>query len=190
MIINFDLHPNSISKVIFDLEKIKQDIQTVMMQEFLELCCKWLINKANYYIMLSTIGDIVKNSIMGGWSYIVNGDTATITNISDKAVFVEFGVGQIGSEIPHPNADLANYEYNVNDREYWYFTANSLENVDLQQGFSYKQNKKDGKLRIKTRGSWRVMYAFQAILDARDDLTQGNGEFQEMWDSVKARYIG
>ena len=187
MVVNLD--KKSIRNAIKKLQTIKKQFKSgVIISDFLKGVCEWLIFRASNYVKNSDIGENIKADINSHWSYKVNGNSAKITNDSDSAVFVEFGVGTMGEQIPHDNASNAGYEYNVNNRHYWVYNVKSEEDVDMHKGYIAKP-KSDGTVWIITKGSWRVMYAYQAIVDARADLMNPNGEIAQIWKTVKSRYI-
>ena len=192
------------AKSIKDAKKQILDIKKVIPQmnrEFMTQCCKWIIEKAKWYVENSDIGSMVKTDINTHWSYIVTDNSAKITNDSDKAVFVEFGVGIVGQGNPHPNASSESYNYNIpskskDENGMWYFWTNSNE-LDLPfkavediRGFLDYRGASGKRIVVGTRGAEGLMYAYQAIVDARQDLRNPNGDLPRMWKEIKARYIG
>ena len=168
-----------------------------MQNEFLENVAQWLINRANMYLNHSDIGENVKNDIINGWEYNFTANGIKIINKSQKSVFVEFGVGVVGQSQSHPQASEEGYEYNVDsyykDRKgtgTWVFKS-SLENLDLPRDnveFAYNESETD--YAIVTRGATGVWYAYNAIVDARMELSKFNGgEIGEIWEKIKSRYI-
>lgn len=187
MKITVALNNKSIKDAIKQLNNVKKQMVTNIVPEYLELVCKWLIDRASWYVTNSDIGENVKADINSHWSYTITGNSAKIVNDSDKAVFVEFGVGSMGARIPHENASQTGYNYNVHDRTYWVYPVKSLEDVDMHKG--YKTADGGDNIWIITKGSWRVMFAYQAIVDAKEDLRNPNGELAKLWRGVKVRYI-
>jgi hypothetical protein len=184
-----ELNKKSVENAIKKLNEVEKKLKDgVMISDFLAGVCEWLIFRASTYVKDSDIGENVKSDINAGWSYVVSGKNAKITNNSDKAVFVEFGVGSMGEQIPHDNAEQTEYQYNVNNRHYWVYNVDSVEDVDMHKGYIAKP-RKDGSIWIITKGSWRVMYAYQAIVDAKVDLMNQNGQIAQIWKTVKSRYI-
>lgn len=187
--ISFGLDKKSIKEAIKKINAVKKEfLNGTIIYDFLEGVCKWLIFKASTYVKNSDIGENVKQDINSHWSYVIKGNQATIINDSMQAVFVEFGVGTMGEQIPHDNANKAEYEYNVNTQYYWAYPADDLEDVDMHKGYIAKE-RKDGGFWIITKGSWRVMYGYQAIVDARQDLQNPNGQIAQIWKTVKTRYL-
>lgn len=189
MKIQVELNTKSISNAIRKLKRIEYTVQRTLVPEFVKACCEWIIERAKWYVDNSDIGANVKNDINSHWSYVLTGDAARILNDSDKAVFVEFGVGAMGEAIPHDNAKEAGYNYNVNNHKYWVYPVDSLDDVDMHEGYLSREDTKGrGMIWIITKGSWRVMYAHQAIIDAKESLMH-NGELVQIWRRLEARYL-
>ena len=178
------LNSRSVNALKKRIQIMKSNIP-ILMERFLKDVAEWIIEKAKWYVENSDIGANVKADINDHWSYTISGKSAKIVNDSDKAVFVEFGVGSMGAMIPHDMAKSEGYQYNVNDHTYWVFTVEDEEDVDMHQGYQTK-NAPDGQIYIITKGSWRVMYAYQSIVDAKDELRKvGGGEIGRLWKKAK-----
>lgn len=196
MKIKIALNYKSINNAINQLNAIKKNVPA-MQQEFIMLVAHWVTNKANDYINFSDIGSSVKDEIKGGWEYEPTTNGVKIINRTQKAVFVEFGVGIVGQGDSHPQASIEGYEYNMDsyykDRKQtgaWVFQS-SLERLDLPLNnveFAYNESGTDYAL--VTRGSKGVWYAYNAIVDAQMELAKANGgEIGELWETVKRKYI-
>ena len=175
-----------------------------MMRDFLEDVAVWVINRANFHINKSDVGELVKLEIRNGWEYNFTNEGVLIRNSTDKAVFVEFGVGVVGQAKAHPNASAQSYEYNVDSGKKstdgsWTFFTNEQE-LDLPQSaleekYTYKNprgKKGEGgnRLLVRTHGTQGVWYAYNAIVDAKVELSKANGgEIGALWEKVKSRYI-
>lgn len=171
-----------------------------MQQEFLIQVAHWVTEKANNYINLSDIGSLVKDQIKSGWEYEQTSNGVKIINRTEKAVYVEFGVGVVGQTQSHPNASAEGYEYNM-ESPYksadgsWSFWLNSNERDLPMSAFedfgTYDDHRKGGKrMVVTTRGAKGVWYAYNAIVDAQMELAKANGgEIGKMWEDIKARYI-
>ena len=173
-----------------------------MTKDFLEDVALWMINRANFHLNNSDIGENVKIDIRNAWVYDFTPTGIKITNDADKAVFVEFGVGIVGQSEAHPNANAEGYEYNVDSESKsadgaWSFYANSNE-LDLPQSALLAHNWYNGdrgkgkgqRLFIMTKGAKGVWYAYNAIVDARVELGKSNGgEIGALWEKVKREYI-
>ena len=194
--ITIELNTKSINEARKYLLNLKKQIPK-MQQELLVAVAHWVTEKANKYIDLSDIGYLVKEQIKGGWEYQQSSNGIKIINRTQKAVFVEFGVGIVGQGDAHPQASVEGYEYNVDsyhkDRKgsgTWVFQS-SLDELDLPLNnveFAYNESGTD--YAIVTRGAKGVWYAYNAIVDAQMELAKsGGGEIGKMWEDIKARYI-
>ena len=166
MKINIELNRKSIEQAKKQLMYVKK-ILPQMQKEFLEYVAIWLINRANFYVNNADIGELVKLEITNGWEYDFTESGILIKNTTDKAVFVEFGVGVVGQSQAHPNATAEGYEYNMDSQSKsidgsWTFFTNS-EELDLPQDALlahnwYKGNRGKGgekgkRLLIMTKGA-------------------------------------
>jgi hypothetical protein len=198
--ITIELNRQSIKNAQKYLLNLKKQIPK-MQQEFLIQVAHWVTEKANNYINLSDIGSLVKDQIKSGWEYEQTSNGVKIINRTEKAVFVEFGVGIVGQTQSHPNASAEGYEYNM-ESPYksadgsWSFWLNSNERDLPMSAFedfgTYDDHRKGGKrMVVTTRGAKGVWYAYNAIVDAQMELAKVNGgEIGEMWDKIVKRYIG
>ena len=198
--ITIQLNTKSINDARKYLLNLKKQIPK-MQQEFLMAVAHWVTARANTYINLSDIGSLVKDQIKGGWEYEQTPNGVKIINRTEKAVFVEFGVGVVGQSESHPNASAEGYEYNM-ESPYktadgtWYFWTNSNE-LDLPlsamediRGYDDHRGEKGKRIIFGTRGAKGVWYAYNAIVDAKAELAKsGGGEIGKMWEDIKARYI-
>ncbi len=214
--INIELSEKSIQNAIQELKRLESTIKKVN-KDFLKYVCEWIINKANKYIQLSDLGSIVKETIIRAWSYKISNNGAKIINnaiasrrIGGKietvplAVLVEFGVGIEGFLNPHPLAELEGYEYDVPSTGKradgsWGFYTNEEEldipKSELLSQHTFDSDHKRGqggksgyRLYVKTMGTEGVMYAYNAIVDAKASLI--NGELAKKWNEILERYIG
>lgn len=197
--ITVQLNTKSINEAGKYLLNLKKQIPK-MQQEFLIQVAHWVTEKANNYINLSDIGSLVKDQIKSGWEYEQTSNGVKIINRTEKAVFVEFGVGVVGQTQSHPNASAEGYEYNM-ESPYksadgsWSFWLNSNERDLPMSAFedfgTYDDHRKGGKrMVVTTRGAKGVWYAYNAIVDAQMELAKANGgEIGKMWEDIKARYI-
>ena len=206
--LNIELSVKSIDQAIKTLQFAKKQYKRGgLVRDFLELVCEWIIKRANQYINSSDIGDLVKIDIRNGWEYEIFDGQAKIINRTEKAVFVEFGVGAVGENNPHPNATkqpLEHYQYNLpsiykDEFGMWYFWANSNELdiprsaiVDIRgyDDFRGRGGEKGKRIIVGTMGSEGVMYAYNALMDAKMDLQNPNGEISKIWNKLEEEYIG
>ena len=196
MKINIELNQKSIQEAKKKLLYVKKVLPQIT-RDFMEDVAMWLIEKANLHLNNSDIGENVKIDIRNGWVYNFTPTGLQITNSTEKAVFVEFGVGVVGQSQAHPQASAEGYEYNQdspakdNDGS-WHFFANEAD-LDLpKSAIDYGLNGKgsQNRMAIYTRGAKGVWYAYNAIVDANMELAKANGgEIGALWEKAKTRYI-
>lgn len=164
-----------------------KDFQQIL-NKFLVKCFQRITEKANANV--DVIEDFtsegIKTDIKNSWNYVLAGDTLIGENNSEKAVYIEFGVGAWGERYgAHPNASEAGYQYNVPSsykraEGAWNFFPVSEVNIDLRtSNYSVKNTTKQGKVRIWTRGNEAGKYLFNAIMDFI-----ANQEGQTLWQET------
>jgi hypothetical protein len=199
MKINIELNRKSVEQAKRQFIYVKK-ILPKMQKDFLEDVAMWLINKANTHLNNSDIGENVKIDIRNGWEYDFTSTGIKITNRTEQAVFVEFGVGVVGQGNAHPQASVEGYEYNLpspykyagkyHDDDTWRFTKQSTQDVDLPKDSYETWTMGSGALKIITRGAKGVWYAYNAIVDAQMELAKANGgEIGALWETIKRKYI-
>lgn len=110
--------------------------------------------------------------IKGGWvkEESEGGLLVTLSNTYNKAVYIEFGVGQVGAEQSHENAGKAGYQYDKNshgDKGWGFYIGD--EPLDLQRGYYYDFYKyNQNKFWIWTKGSPSTMFLYHAAMDFVD----------------------
>lgn len=190
MKIDITLNSKSIKNAIKTLQLARVQLENEMLTEFLFTCCTWLYDRANGYVMLSSIGDGVKNNIISSWQVPTiekRGKrlVATLKNTDDQSVYVEFGVGIVGQENPHERATVEAYEYNIGKKinpvtHQWIFNVSDDSDIDIQADYIDLRTENT----VKTKGSPAVMYAFNAVVDL---LHFG---IKPIWEQIKLRYWG
>lgn len=173
-------YKDAISKIV----ELRDKTLPKMRQEFLKRVCEKIIELARGNLIFAEIGFLVKDEISYSWEYEIIGDKAKIINTSDKAVYIEFGVGATGGEKPHPMASESGYEYNVpsphkNIDDTWLFYSSSDESLDIEFDNIYARNEHW----IMTRGQKGYMYLFNAVEDFKS-----NGYAKEIWNEIKREY--
>lgn len=162
--INFD--EKSIKNAIIELNKVQQKLYTTVPKRFLTLCSNWIINRANERIRDLDIGSEVKEDIISRWRVSnLSNNRIKVINDSNKAVFVEFGVGKIGKESPHPQSSSEGYEYNKDSGKkdrygQWRFTLENKDQIDLIADY-YSKNENT----ITTKGSPANLYLYNSLMD-------------------------
>lgn len=203
MRINVRLNERSIDNAIQQIEKIKHELENKIFDNFIVRCYRYFVERADIYLNGSNIGENVINDIQFGWELkepVTVGSSgngfvklARFVNTADKAVFVEFGVGDVGERNPHKNAVEAMYEYNVpslskyagqhHDENTWRFYARDRSDIDLIEGNYETWPTANGRIKVITTGSPSVMYAFNALQDLR-------AEIPKIWKEIKIEYWG
>ena len=194
MKIKVELNKHSINKAIETLKKAQSQLKGDMLDEFYRECYNFFVVRANNYLSSSDIGNLVISDIESSWRFEKTNNGAKFTNNAEKAVYVEFGVGAIGSENPHPNANETSYQYDVNSKSKtwdrsWYFYTNSNElDIPLSsltdiRGFDDHRGKRGKRLVVGTRGTKGCFYAFNAL----DDLRL---EIPKIWKKIEKKYWG
>ena len=189
----------SIDDAVFKLNVLRKFYSQIQ-YEFMQFVCEWIINRANFYIDFLDIGSLVRTDIKNSWDYEISPTfSAQITNTAEKAVFVEFGVGVVGQMQPHPMANREGYQYNMpsiykyagkhHDENTWRFVKQSESEVDLPQGTYETWEKASGALKIITTGTEGAMFAYNAVVDAKMDLMNPNGELATEWNRILERYM-
>lgn len=187
------LNSKSINALISQLNEIKTTILPNMIEHFLTRCCEEIKIKANKNLETSGLGADVISEIQGQWSISVKGKNALLRNGEGRGYMVEFGVGEIGENNPHPKADLT-YAYNIptdykDQYGQWRFRVDSTQEIDLAVGF-YKiveineYETGESKLTIKTKGSPPIMFLYNALLDFKTEKL-----YEKLWRETKIKFI-
>lgn len=196
MKINIELNQKSIQEAKRQLLQVKK-VLPLMTRDFLEDVAMWVIDRANLHLNNSDIGENVKIDIRNGWVYNFTPTGIQITNSTEKAVFVEFGVGIVGQGQAHPQALAEGYDYNV-DSKYkdrkgtgtWVFKSTLMDLDVPKDSVEFAYNAIGNDYAIVTRGTKGVWYAYNAIVDAQMELAKPNGgEIGALWDETKRKYI-
>ena len=123
------------------------------------------------------------SEIADGWEYERTKNGARFINNTEKAVFVEFGVGSVGQDTPHENANkLGNsYKYNIGSKikedGTWIFNVSDDSDIDVENIINRTEHT------VKTKGSRAVMYAFNSLMDLQLELPK-------IWQELKLKYLG
>ena len=197
MRINIDLSKKSIENAIKQIKAVQKKVQKDLPRVYLEKCVAKIIELANQNLMITDIGSEVKALIQSSWQISpVVGNRIVLTNNAEfesgknLAVFVEFGVGRVGSSKPHELASQSNYEYNVwsmrkdpNDR--WTYTLEGGEDrMNIESGY-YEGGETDKGFYFKTAGSPATMFLYKAW-----KTFETSGAYKTLWEQAKAEVIG
>lgn len=174
----------SIDKAIKQVEEYQKRLKSII-PSFLTLCAQRIVEIANQNLDRDGgslgIGNGIIAEIKTGWEIQPveekgKGYSVSIRNNTDKATYIEFGVGQVGANEPHENAQKAGYGYDLNNhgnRGWSFFIhTNDLRDIDIGKEYRDIEIARRSGVEIITRGQPALMYAFNAIIDFK-----GNKEF-------------
>lgn len=168
-IININFDKKSIQSAIKQVKEIQTKMQKEVPNVFVNKCLVWVKNKANEYLSSLPMESLITSDIMARWEITITNGIGRLVNTSDKAVYVEFGVGKVAQGNPHPNASLEGYEYNIQNgkKDYknrWRFMVDENEGIDLLMDYYEEEPRKD-KLLITTSGSPANLYLYNSAMD-------------------------
>lgn len=179
--INFDV--KSIREAIKEIEGIKKKFKKEIPDLFLSKCLEWVKDRANnFYLPNIKMSSKILGDINAGWRIEkISQNIKRLVNDSDKAVFVEFGVGIVAQSKPHPNSSNNNpqYEYNIKTNRkdkygQWRFRVNDSNDIDLVEG-NYTQEEN----LITTSGSPANLYLYNAAMDL-----VSTGAYKTIWQET------
>lgn len=128
------------------------------------------------------IGSLIEAQILANWEIDDKEKNRVILkNNSQKATYVEFGVGEVGAGAQHEKASELGYQYdmpskykwtNKNGQTHWYISFHSADEIDLPPEY-YEQLTMDkyarrSRMYIRTQGQPSTMFLFQAAMDFCD----------------------
>ena len=184
-IINISLDTRSVKQAIKEINKVQKKLSKQVPKVYLTKCIDYIVAKANEYLMQVNMDNSIIADIQTHWTieHIGNNQIRLVNN-SDKAVFVEFGVGMIGQQNAHPNSYATNYEYNIptrakNSAGYWAFEVDKEKGVDLVANYYRVRQKKSGTDVAITKGSPANLYLYNAIMDF-----QTTGAYKKLWQET------
>lgn len=194
MKISISFNEQSIKEAQKKVKKYQKNLELAT-QDFVRNVCLWIVERANFYLDRHDIGSLVKEDIKSSWRVFPTETGVKLVNEASKSHFVEFGVGIVAENDPHPNAFEAGYEYNVESKSklydgMWYFWVNSNEldlplyALDDPKGFDDHRGKRGKRMVVGTRGTTGAMFAYNALVD----LKSGN-VLQRLWQEAKERFL-
>lgn len=192
MKLTIDLDSKSVQNAIRELYRAKYNVPKAL-DELLYLSCERIALLANQNLEWVGIGDLVKERIKASWDISVSNGVATLTNLYEKAVYVEFGTGVVGEQNPHANARKAGYDYNVDspykdEQGRWVFYADYAE-LDMPmsalEDITVFRKDNASRMQIRTSGAPATMFVFNAIMRFKSE-----NHAKELWEQVKAKYWG
>lgn len=176
-VINIGFDTKSIRQAIKEIENIRRKFSNIIPQAYLSKCADYVISRANEYLSNYNIDGEITADIQTHWSKeMPTSNTIKVINDSDKAVFIEFGVGRVGSISSHPNASESGYQYNLPSNAKsvngtWAFDVRDKNGIDLVKG--YYKHRRDA---VVTSGSPANMYLYNATLDLIS-----SGAYKRLW---------
>lgn len=180
--INFDL--KSLKRAIKQVDEINRKFKKNICPTFIKKCLIWIKDRANTYLQNINMDGEIITDIQNSWSIeAISNNVMRLVNTSRKAVFVEFGVGVVGQQNSHPEANGQSYEYNKPSRfkhsdGRWYFNAQHKQYaIDLNEGyFAIYQRENSGKIVAVTKGSPANLYLYNSAMDLLS-----TGTHQTLW---------
>lgn len=191
MNIRIPLSANGIRHAQNEIRKIRDKFASgEIIRVFLEECTQYILAQTEFYLDNSGLGENVISDIKSHWVIQIMGNRAVMTNNSNKAVFVEFGVGIVGKGDPHPKASEEGYKYDVDkptkdeDRS-WHFYSDEVDLDIPKSAIDYGVNGKgeNNRMSIYTRGTKGVWYSYNALQDLIMNI-------RDIWNNVKRKVIG
>lgn len=179
----------TVDKAIKQIEEYQKRVQNLI-PDFLKACVEAVRDKANNYIGNFGYDSETVSAIQNGWKPIEKGNPTILENAYDKAVYIEFGTGIVGSNEAHEMASESGYAYDVNahGEKGWSFVVSSDEyadGVDLPEKY-YKKGKTDHTgmwFSIRTKGAPATMFLYQSAMD----LFQVDKGHERIWKELTKR---
>lgn len=185
-VINISLDTKSVKQAIKEINKVQKKLSNQVPKVYLTKCVDYIVAKANEYLMQVNMDSSIIADIQTHWMVEHYGNNQIrLVNNSDKAVFVEFGVGIVGQQNAHPNSYKTNYEYNIPTKAKkldgsWVFELDKDNAVDLVVGrYRTVRETQRGNQVIKTKGSPANLYLYNAIMDF-----QTTGAYKRLWQET------
>lgn len=181
MKINIDYDKKSIDNAIKQIEEYQKRLQNII-PSFLRLCAQRVQEIAAERLSAIGIGTNIETEILLNW-HIDDSDKnrVILENTSDKATYVEFGVGEIGAGSPHDLAEEQGYKYNIPSKykwtnskgqAHWYISFHSTADIDLPKQYYERLTTEEyanrSRIYIRTQGQPATMFLFNAMIDFID----------------------
>lgn len=111
-----------------------------------------------------------------------------LINTHDKAVYLEFGVGRKGQQLPHANANKAGYEYDIptsakSVNGYWLFSPDDERLIDIAPQY-YNIVGKTDKF-VLTQGQPATHYLYNAMIEYMT-----SGLHKQVWARATKFFFG
>lgn len=185
--ININLDAKSINNAIRQVDNIKVKLATTIPSLFITKCLEWIMDRANQYLSgIPMDGEIIAD-IQSRWNIeTISKNRKRLVNYSDKATFVEFGVGRVGQINAHPKASEEGYKYNIETKYKksdgsWVFDAEHKQYaIDLNEGYYVMfGDDNNGRVKVLTKGSPANLYLYNAGMDLLS-----SGVYKTLWQQA------
>lgn len=161
----------TLDKALKQIEQYQKRLRELI-PDFLKACAETVRDMANNIVDTLGYDEIIKSGIKNGWLPIEKGETVVLENAYDKAVYIEFGTGLMGSAHAHDEARESGYEYDVKKHgmKGWNFVYDANEgldvlNVDENNFTRLTKGKKAGMVIVHTVGAPASMFLYQAATE-------------------------
>lgn len=195
--ISVALNEKSIAQAIKEIEAYQKRIQNLI-PDFLIACANEIKTLANRAIDGLDYDESIKSEMKNWDDPKLSNDKKSVLlqNSSEKATYIEFGVGQVGETqskfAGRKEAKEAGYEYDVNNHgdDGWTFRIKKDKGIDIPEKYREtkreytKQRNKRGEwveanppaLEITTRGAPATSFLFNVFMNFCD-----KGEYAKIW---------
>lgn len=173
--ISFELSEKSITNAQKELNNILKKMQTQVNREFISMSLDWIKNKAIEYLYASGFGNSIIQQIRGSFSTTIKNNEGSLVVAHEKGAYVEFGVGKIAKQSPHPEASSLGWEYDV-DSGYksltsrsWVFALDNDEVLNIRYEDTTQLSRT--KSVYMTQGSKGAFFMYNAIMDYANNIS-------------------
>ena len=167
------------------MNQVQKKLSKEIPHTYLKKCVNFIITRANTYLFMTNVDGSIISDIESKWEIQpIRNNQITLVNTSDKAVYLEFGVGVVGQKQSHPNSEITNYQYNVPSHSKtkvgsWAFYVDESRGIDIVAGLYSVIAKDNGKTVAVTKGSPSQMYLYNAMMDLIS-----TGEYKKLWEET------
>lgn len=174
MQVNIDLLDlRTVDKALKQIEEYQKKVRELI-PVFLKRCAEAVRDLANQKLTGYGYSGELISEIQNSWSIDESKDgVVTLINSHDKAVYIEFGTGIVGSGKSHEMASESGYKYDYNghgEKGWRFIRFADGEDIDLPDG-RYTETKGDHTgmwFLVHTSGAPATMFLYQAASDFAD----------------------
>lgn len=192
MKLNIGLNETDIKKAIDFLNPRTNFLLDTLVQSFIRLSLEEIKNIAyrnlfdtgvNTELLFDIDREWETKELKVGSEYI-----GQLINTHDKAVYLEFGVGRQGQQLPHANAHKAGYEYDIptsakSINGYWLFLVDDERLIDIAPQY-YNIVGKTDKF-VLTKGQPATHYLYNAMIEYMT-----SGLHKQVWARATSYFFG